>query len=94
MKLVDANALIQCIEEQKQKLDLFSRDYIGYAAYCLVQDIIKFFPPIDAVQVIRCKDCRFYEESYADHCGLTGIEVHSTHFCDWAELKEDDEYEY
>lgn len=52
MRLIDADAL----------LELFPDEIYGLQTYnAEVQAIIDNQPTIDAVPVIRCKDCRYYE---------------------------------
>lgn len=41
-------------------------------------------PPIDAVQVVRCKDCKYYKENTLV-CGRYGLE--DDDYCSWAERK-------
>ena len=51
MRLIDANELI----ERTWRWAVNSRE--------AVQQMIKGCPTIDAVPVVRCKDCRFYLQS-------------------------------
>lgn len=51
-------------------------------------------PPIDAVQVVRCKDCKHSEHWYGDkrRCFLwhdTGMAVFEDGYCNYAERKEE-----
>ena len=50
-----------------------------------LQSIINKMPSIDAVQVIRCKDCKYYKENTLV-CGRYGLE--DDDYCSWAERKE------
>lgn len=43
-------------------------------------------PPIDAVQVVRCKDCKYYKENTLV-CGRYGLE--DDDYCSWAERKDE-----
>lgn len=54
MRLIDADAL-----EQK----LFDADWMLDNDEHMVQDIIEKQPTIDAVPVVRCKDCHFWTPS-------------------------------
>ena len=54
-----------------------------------MQDIIAAQPTVDAVPVIRCKDCAWYDD--LDHCrnpkcvkSYYGTPVHPEHFCGFA----------
>ena len=33
------------------------------ATYALIKDDIDKFPTVDAVQVVRCKDCKYFKKS-------------------------------
>jgi len=47
--------------------------------------------PVDAVPVIRCKDCKHYEEQdeTIGTCLLTESGAHIKGYCSWAERKEE-----
>lgn len=72
MKLIDADKLM----ENKFKND------ISYNAFC---NLVKRQPSIDAVPVIRCKDCKYYKENTLA-CSRYGLE--DDDYCSWAERKE------
>lgn len=64
--------------------DLFSerpKDWVGYIAK---------YPTADAVEVVRCKDCKYY------YNGRTQCEIHDgigykpTDYCSYGERREDD----
>ena len=59
MRLIDANALLQHIRKMS------GADFGGESV--LASDIKKNAPTVDAVEVVRCKDCI---HSYDDLCGL------------------------
>ena len=54
-------------------------------------DIIKALPPADVVQVVRCKDCKFYTSMRADiKTGICDLNVHhmgDDGFCSHGERK-------
>lgn len=66
-------------------------------SYCRASDAIDAIyemPIVDAVPVIRCKDCRFSKPWYKDKriCSLwseRGIDVFEDGFCNYAERKEE-----
>ena len=39
-----------------------------------IKDMLRVMPPVDAVQVVRCKDCRFHEQEQPGmvYCPATG----------------------
>lgn len=89
-RLIDANALISYIDECSQESRF--RVYYGYA-----KSFINDAPTIDAVPVVRCKDCKHYDmgvclKIYSD--GNTHPEAwqsrKSEDFCSYGERKDDD----
>lgn len=47
---------------------------------------------VDAVEVVRCKDCRYYVTNYAvPHCGRTLIGMKKSDYCSYGERKCDDD---
>lgn len=65
MRLIDADALEAKLEEQRKLY--IDMDMKG-AEHLLVHDVLHHVweaPTIDAVQVIRCKDCFLYGECQA-----------------------------
>ena len=55
MRLIDADAL------KNDNWNVFEDEYGLPVAYVLVEDI-RNAPTVDAVEVIRCKDCKHYHE--------------------------------
>lgn len=88
MRLIDADDL------KKDLLYVYthlSERYKISPALSLINDA----PTIDAVPIVRCKDCKFSEYWYRDRrrCFLwveDGISVFDDGFCNYAERKEDD----
>ena len=94
MRLIDADAFIEKFDEKvdmKERL-IDERTAERFATFCALADAVKEMPTVDAVPVIRCKDCTFGH--YIDHghmhclhpCGLTTNM--SDDFCSYAERKE------
>lgn len=54
MRLIDADAL---------ERDLFDADWMLDNDEHMVDDILRKQPTIDAVNVVRCKDCKFWTPS-------------------------------
>lgn len=78
-RLIDANALI---EEMKDcaitRQDLYCN---GYA-----QTFIENAPPVDAVEVVRCKDCKHYMTIY---CTCDGCCISDDWYCADGERRTD-----
>lgn len=67
MRLIDADALLEGIAELKQS-PWFNSKY-GYADRKEAVEAIEYLcikkePTIDAVEVVRCKDCKEYKYCY------------------------------
>ena len=84
MRLIDADALLKQIRIRKP---LYRTD---------VEKLIKGAPTVDAVQVVRCKDCKWsesnhdYEDGYFCHhiSHNQRWEVFSLCFCNYGERRE------
>lgn len=47
-------------------------------------------PAVDAVEVVRCKDCEYYlSVMYGSHCELSGIEMDKNGYCSYGERREE-----
>lgn len=86
MKLIDADALK---EKYTRNFDYENCIYDGATVVGNVDEA----PTVDAVPVIRCKDCKNYKtplEGVDDYCtffGWLGLEPDG--FCAWAERKKE-----
>lgn len=64
------------------------------------KDDVDNAPSVDAVEVVRCKDCRYYhvyyesnghaEKGYGACDWINDKSVREDHFCSWGERREDD----
>lgn len=94
MRLIDADALIEKFNESANMAECLvdKRTAERFATFCALADAVEQMPTVDAVPVIRCKDCRFmrFNESGTRYCtnpsGLAGIV--SIDYCSYAERKE------
>ena len=90
-RLIDANALV--IEE----LLVMDRDYINEFASGVrkVMNAIRRLPVVDAVEVVRCEDCKYrtYDGYHKHHyCSNTRgcrYVILPDHFCSYGERKTD-----
>ena len=106
MRLIDADALISIIQEDKiegKTLDIIKALGDGLQAETLNQScdrhikIISNLPTIDAVPVVRCKDCKRWKDSNDGECPyhLTGDpyiddDPEEDFFCAYGERKDDE----
>lgn len=91
MRLIDADALKPllreyCVDDDEVVMKWY--DIMG------VDEVVDRAPTIDAVPVVRCKDCKRWDEvtQVCDkfshpHCAHL---VGATGFCKWAERKDND----
>lgn len=89
MRMVDADAII---------IDLLDRGIEGvqtddYAEFC---QIVEDAPTVDAVPVVRCAICHFYEDAEYDGCTksvcrLFGRQMQDDDYCSYGECKGADE---
>lgn len=82
MRLIDADALIRSIEGDRNCSDMPSQwvDGVNYAI-----DLIELYEPtIDAVEVVRCKDCVFQRLGF---CRFWGEDIVERDFCSYGERR-------
>lgn len=92
MRLIDADALRDKLQEEIDKAIPPFDDVIG-SIRCgvrLARNIVEDEPTIDAVPVIRCKDCKWYYRGGATCMFLDGANgMCGDDFCGKAERKEE-----
>jgi hypothetical protein len=81
-RLVDANEIL--------KFDHQHYDYMSDEFYVLVRDI-ENAPTVDAVEVVRCKDCEYYNGEYK-YC-VNDIFAKPNGYCSYGKRKEDADFE-
>lgn len=55
---------------------------------------IEMQPKVDAVQVVRCKDCKYwYDGMWGKYCTLDHIEHSESHYCADAEPNDEEDCE-
>ena len=86
MRLIDADALDSVVF----RLNTEENAQITRLEYKLIDNVIFEFPTIDAVPVIRCKDCKWFGKS---GCAILIVDESDKpkedDFCSWAERKEE-----
>ena len=96
MRLIDADALKEGIKELKQSpwynndINPSWKQGIKDAVHVVETLCIDEEPTVDAVPVVRCKDCKYRDEQSAN-CTRFRKDwyVQSNSFCSWAERKEE-----
>ena len=95
MRLIDADALIEKFNEKANMAECLidARTAERFATFCALADAVEEMPTVEAVPVIRCKDCKFrywddWLEEYFCQCHAEYMQVLPDDFCSYAERKE------
>lgn len=92
-RLIDADALIEFVEGRYTVT--WNHDYDGGIKDACI-DILNFIdnaPTVDAVPVVRCRDCRWWtkqEKSIQGRCALTGTYPTGGWYCGNGERRDDE----
>ena len=83
MRLIDADKLIEVLNKKRVPFN------------ANVNDAILTAPTVDAVKIVRCKDCKHYCPVYADtmggrDCLLLKTITKADDYCSYGERKNDD----
>lgn len=91
-RLIDANALLRKQYEIYEEGDpevLFSTDFVHKVVSV---ENVKSAPTVDAVEVVRCKDCIYYHKRLGigfGRCSKTSIYPYAEDFCSYGERRAD-----
>ena len=101
MSLIDMKALKERIKNWSE-MDAYYHPYSPYSKSSTIPipelyDILTRMPTVDAVPVVRCKDCKYCSVNrYADGnvycyvCIETDCGVEADDFCSWGERRKDE----
>ena len=93
MRLIDADALDREMYRKSFEVDDGRNVWNSglWIRYKIFEEAIRDAPTVDAVPVIRCKDCKRWQcddyESYCDELGIFGTDMNS--YCSYAKRKEE-----
>lgn len=92
MRLIDADAFIRFLAEQKVKETGAFTKGLNKALNVAIsaQKNLQITPTVDAVPVVRCKDCKYYKpDEYECGCDFAGglPYVKAGDFCSYGERK-------
>ena len=94
MKLIDADALIERMYHDAFETDTDMQKWDGafWIRYKMFENAMDSAPTIDAVEVVRCKDCKYADLHDGEYrlCLLTGTWKKLDHFCSDGERKNDE----
>ena len=89
-RLIDANELMDVIRQHEYRLAT-KQGSIDYGMFTLgIQQSVDEQPTVDAVEVTRCRDCKYHEDTSVteyEHCCLIGKTVRYNDFCSYGERK-------
>ena len=83
MKLIDADALVSALNNGRLK-EQTGRAVPFNAGVAFALTMVEYAPTIDAVPVVRCKDCKWWtkqEKSIQGRCALAGIYPTGSWYC-------------
>ena len=93
MRLIDADRAASI-----ENLDQYSDLAAALGDVQTVRDILSDAPTIDAVPVVRCQDCRYYQDAKVNEkgfliCPASGMEITETDYCSYGSRmdKEDEQ---
>lgn len=96
MRPIDADALMDVITQHEYRLAT-KQGSIDYGMFTLgIQQAVDEQPTVDAVPVVRCKDCKHYEihkPKVLENCERNGyiIPMKPDDFCSYGERKDGDD---
>lgn len=101
-KMIDPNALIEEIRLMKKrdpwrKLRGLVERWVRNSGYDILMLMVKHFPAVDAEEVVRCKDCKSYEQLGETEHSFVCVNAHglplakSDSYCSRGERRTDGE---
>lgn len=91
MRLIDADKLLKTID--KTVCRACDCHFGVVCATCKMDDAVNLIDQaetVDAVPVVRCRECRYCEKSYRGlHCDIVGDNLLPDFYCACGERKED-----
>ena len=96
MRLIDGDALIEKFNEKADMAECLvdARTAERFATFCALADAVEEMPTVDAVPVVRCKDCKYLVNATVNSngfliCHITDMEIAPDDFCSYGECRED-----
>ena len=92
MRLVDADQMVVDESEAYMSAQVQITDdlkwLVNFAAHSKIQKLIADTPTVDAVPVVRCKDCK-YRDGTPGQPNILCAQMHEDDFCSYGECRED-----
>ena len=97
MRLIDGDALIEKFNEKvdMEERIIDARTAERFATFCALADAVEEMPTADAEVVVRCKDCKYWQDNNDgyphEECRWGhGETPDANDFCSYGERKEGD----
>lgn len=91
MRLIDADQMAVDESEAYMSAQVQITDdlkwIVNFAAHSKIQRIIADTPTVDAVPVVRCKDCK-YRDGTPGQPNILCAQMHEDDFCSYGECRE------
>lgn len=98
MRLIDGDALIEKFNEKVDMAECLidARTAERFATFCALADAVEEMPTADAEVVVRCKDCKYWQDNNDgyphEECRWGhGETPDANDFCSYGERKDGDE---
>ncbi len=93
-RLIDANAFRTYLEEVRQEMleeDTMSSNFAAEVIETVQDEYLQKPPTVDAVEVVRCKDCKEweYDENFSGWCAMWRRRTLGDHFCSYGERRQE-----
>ena len=92
MRLIDADALRETMYHEAFETDTDMQKWDGgcWIRYKMFENALENAPTIDAVEVVRCKDCKHFDGSYPMCCRFEET-FEPEDYCSFGEKREVEE---
>lgn len=98
MRLIDGDALIEKFNENVYMAECLidARTAERFATFCALADAVEEMPTVDAVEVVRCRECKFRSSWMMNRnlryiCPESGLFPNGeSDFCSYGERKDGD----
>ena len=94
MRLIDVDEVLRKMQQVlDEKQD--QRDSVAYFAFSSIMSALRTEPTVDAVEVVRCRDCKHFDNHtckcyvFCDNEYEVQLEVDRDHFCSYGERDND-----
>lgn len=87
MRLIDADKLEELCDIMAEKCGSS-----GESIWNQFRTMVECSPTVDAVEVVRCKDCEFFSDTgaFTGRCDVRGDHIFTNDFCSYAVWRNDD----